>query len=285
MTHITDARRLVDDATALGVVPPEQLTRLLELVSAVKGVPAVADPAAALVEAAAAGKAAAQDLSRLVAAAAKAELEGEYLRRLQVSVAQHALRRFEQELRDGAADVLLDGLRPRLDEAANAIGDALTAIDPSWTADYIAKEATPDQTAAWRKMPGLIAKVDQIAALVANFGVHGNFAQLDQPTSGLHNYIRGLRDESLLLTSFDPWRASEVISARRADWRTSPWVRLPLQLNSLPEARERYRAVCEAAWAAAESQRAGRGTLSADGGFVPERRINPFALIAEPAAV
>jgi hypothetical protein len=134
-------------------------------------------------------------------------------------------------------------------------------------------------------MPGLIAKVDQIAALVANFGVHGNFAQLDQPTSGLHNYIRGLRDESLLLTSFDPWRASEVISARRADWRTSPWVRLPLQLNSLPEARERYRAVCEAAWAAAESQRAGRGTLSADGGFVPERRINPFALIAEPAAV
>jgi hypothetical protein len=109
-----------------------------------------------------------------------------------------------------------------------------------------------------------------------NFGPLGDFALIEQPRDGTQNYLIAMRDEALFMTTFDPWRASEVITARMAAWKSSPWVRIPLRLNGIEEARKRYRAICESAWETAESHRAGSGTLTRDGGFVPDKRSHPY---------
>ena len=93
-----------------------------------------------------------------------------------------------------------------------------------------------------------------------------------------------MRGEALWATAnLDVWRASEIIRARMADWKTSPWLRLPLKLNSVAEAAERLRVFAEAEWDAANAHRAGSGRLTANG-FVPEVRVNPFAKSEAEAA-
>jgi hypothetical protein len=276
------AQRLIFELKQLGGTAPAPLNQLLDLIESVKTAPTPADPAAALVDAAIASKP--QDLAKLVSTAARAENEAEYWRRLQVSVARTAMARFAQELRNGGADHFLDSLRPELDEVAEQIAAAKEVVDISWTPDQLVAEGTPEQLAAWQQLPALVARVDRIAALVVGFGRHGDFAVLEQPQHLVHNELIGLRDEALFLTDSDPWRASDLVNARRAAWQTSPWLRMSLRLNTVDEARERLRAQCEYAFDAMESRRGESGRLT-DNGFVRDpKRANPFAL-PEPAAV
>ena len=73
---IHEGRRLRDDVVALGGVIPEPLTRLLDLVESVNSAPAASNPAAALIDAAVAGRASKPaEISKLVAYAARAEVE------------------------------------------------------------------------------------------------------------------------------------------------------------------------------------------------------------------
>jgi hypothetical protein len=275
---IPEARPLRDETVALGGSFPESLTRLLDVVVAVQSAPTAPNPAAKLVDAAVAGKASSPtEIAKLVSDAAKTEQEIAYFRRLQADIAKDAMVRFGAELRSGAGDLILDSIRPQLDETAAAIAAATAAVDISWTPDRLVSEGNPEQLAAWQQLPSLVARVDKIAALVAGFGRRGTFSLIDEPGHLVHNELVGLRDEALFLTDSDPWQASDFVNARRADWRSSPWVRLKPRLNTVGEAKERLRVQCEAAWNAMELSRGQRGTITPDGHVVDPKRPNPFA--------
>jgi hypothetical protein len=273
---IPEARRLVSDVKQLGGTAPPALTQLLDLVESVKSTPAVPDPVGGLVDAAAAGKAGtAAELTKLVERAAKAELEAEYFKRLQAGIARDVSKRFAAELRGGAADQIIDSLRPAFDDVAGQIAAATSIIDISWSPEQLVAEGDPEQLTAYRLLPDLVARADRIVALVSSFGPRGSLAILDEP--GHLVQLRGLRDEALWVTDIDPWRASEIIRARMADWRTSFLLRLPLRLNSVAEAAERLREFAEAEWQAVEDGRGESGRLT-DNGYVPDpKRPNPFA--------
>jgi hypothetical protein len=270
------ARRLRADTIDLTGTFPVTLDNLLALIDDVKAVPAPSDPAAGLVDAAIAGKS--QDLKKLVADAARAESEASYWQRLRGSVEKVATRRFQRELRDGAADAIIASLRPRFDETAQRIRELRDVVDISWTPEQLVAEGTPEQLSAYKALPPLVAQIDRIVALVAGFGRHGSYPVLDEPGGLVSNEVAGLRDEALFATSADVWQASQVIRARLADWRSSPWLRIPLQLNSVDDARERLRAASEAAWDAIEASRGQRGRMTTDGWVQDPKRPNPFSL-------
>jgi len=270
------AQRLVFETRSLGGTVPDVFTNILGLIETVKTAPPVPDPAAGLIDAAANGRAGtAAELQKLVAASAKAEAEAACWRRLQADVARDAAKRFGQELRNGGADHFLDSFRPGVVDLAKQLDDAKSVVDVNLTPEQLVASATPEQLAAYRLLPELLAKVDQIARLVAGFGPGGDFAAIDEPGSNVQ--LRGVRNEALFMTALDWGRASEVVIARMADWRTSPWLRLPLKLATVAEAKEKVRAVAEAEWEYAQGNYAAGGRLTADG-FVPEVRINPFAV-------
>jgi hypothetical protein len=156
-------------------------------------------------------------------------------------------------------------------------------VDISWSLDRLVAEGGPDELAAWQQLPALIAKLDRFAALVASFGPGGDFALCDPPDGGVHNHMLGLRSEALWLTDGDVWQASDAFIARIADWRTSPFLRMNPTLNSVAEAKERYRAVCEDAFNAMHASRGETGRLTANG-YVPDAKPkNPYTL-SEAAA-
>ena len=278
--HISEARRLADDTVAVGGVFPAVLTTLINLVDSVRALPPPPDPTARLIDDALAGKSV--DLSKLITAAARAETEAGYAKRLHTMVERDAMRRFQVELSNSGGQLILDSITPAFNETAAAIAAATAVVDISWTPDQLVSTGTPEQLAAWQKLPALVARVDQFAALAAGFGRHGTFSLIEQPGHLVHNEIVGLRDEALFLTDSDPWRASDLIRARRADFRSSPWLRMSLRLNTVEEARERLRVLCESAFDAIEMARGVQGRMADNGWVQDPKRVNPFA-IAEAA--
>jgi hypothetical protein len=261
------------------------VTALYALFDQAKSAPAPADPTRQIIDAAASGEVEADALRAMITESAQAQAGAEYFTRLQSNIALAAVRRVPAELCNGGADELIDSLRPNFDEAAAVIADALQEVDISWSPERLASEGTPKQLKAWRALPAALGVIEEIAQIVAQFGPRGTFKVMDAP-GGVDLFT--LRDEALFTTTFDWVRASDVIKSRRTvlDWRTSPWLRLPLRLNTLDQAREQLRAYAEGAWDALESSRGERGRLTENGFVRDPRRRNPFALSdnAEPAA-
>jgi hypothetical protein len=274
---IPEARRLRDDVVALGGSFPAALSNLLDLVDTVRNAPAVPNPVGDLIAAAVDGKAnTPAEISKLITAGAKAEGEAQYFKRLQQDIERDSLKRFAIELR-ASGDAILDGVRPKFVETAEAIAAATEIVDPSWSTERLVAEGDSDQLGAYRRLPELVAVVDKFAAFVAGFGRRGTFPLLDEPQHLVHTELVGLRDEALFLAAGDPWQASELVNARRADWRNSPWLRMSLRLNTVAEARERLRALCESAFDAMQLSRGVRGRVTDDGWKVDPKRLNPFA--------
>jgi hypothetical protein len=274
---IAEARQLVFTVKQLGGAAPAALTNLIDLTESVKNVPVSQDPVGALVDAAVRGKAStAAELTKLVAEAARAEAESDYWRRLQSGIARDASKRFAAELQAGCADAIIDSLRPGFDDVAQQIADATAVVDYQWSTERLVDDGDLEQLSAYRLLPGLVARADRIVALVSIFGPRGSLAILPEP--GHMVQLRGLRDEALFVTAdFDPWRASEIIRTRMADWRTSPWLRLPLVLNSVAVAAERLREFAFGEWQAIEDSRGVRGRMTDGGHVVDAKRPNPFA--------
>jgi hypothetical protein len=274
---VAEAQRFTFTLKSLGGTPPAVLTQLLDLIETVKNAPAASDPVSGLVDAAVNGRAGtAAELAKLVEKAAKAESEAEYWRRLQTQIERDAMRRFAVELGGGAADLCVDSLRPAFTDFAEQIAAATAVVDYTWSTERLVADGDLEQLSAYRVLPDLVAKLDRIVALVSSLGPNGTFAVLDEPDHSVQ--LRGLRAEALWATAdLDPWRASEIIRARVSDWKSSPWLRLPLTLNSVAVAAERLRSFAEAEWAAIENSRGVRGTMTANGHVVDPPRINPFA--------
>lgn len=275
---LADARRLLDDVEALGVTPPAALTNLLAGIDLLAATPTPDTPGSAIVDAAANGELTEKALAELVADAAQAAAQADYRAQLARNAAPMLLKRFVAELADGAADEIIAGLQDDLQSAVGVIDQALKEVDLSLSSDAFISTATPEQLGAYQCLPGAVAAIDRIASVVVRFGIRptAQFPLLGElPTLLGANY---LTDEALFLTSVEPTQASGLIHARRADWRTSPWLRLrPLKINTLAEAAERLRNWCADAWAADYATHGQRGRLTEDG-FKPEVRVNPYSL-------
>ena len=71
--------------------------------------------------------------------------------------------------------------------------------------------------------------------------------------------------------------ARRRVESQDPSWRSSPWLRMSLRLNTVAEARERLRAPCESAFDAMQLSRGVRGRVTDDGWKVDPKRVNPFA--------
>ena len=169
-------------------------------------------------------------------------------------------------------------MRPGFAAAAETLADAQQIVDINTDHRTLVETATPAQLDAWRSLRPAIAKLDAIGALVREFGPRsGHFAVIDMP--GLVESA-AVNDEALFCSDVELVNASKVFGARRADPMTSPWLRTAPRLQSVAEAKERFRAWCEGEWEHAQGNFQSRGRLT-DDGFVPEVRTNPYAVRAE----
>jgi len=105
--------------------------------------------------------------------------------------------------------------------------------------------AQPAALAVWQGLDEHLSVIDRIGLVPAQFGPrNGNFPLIEEYTLG-----DGFRLEDRAISCADgPDLESDSRASRQPDrgHRTSPWFRIPLRLNTVAEARERYRRWAEA---------------------------------------
>ena len=123
------ARQLIAAVKDLGITPPKPLNDIIAGFDVLATHAAQPDPAQTIIDAAADGELTAEHLDELINEAATAQLLNEYRGPLCQRLEGRFVERFHKALCDGAADEILDGLRPDFDAAAQALDAATAAVD------------------------------------------------------------------------------------------------------------------------------------------------------------
>jgi hypothetical protein len=274
MIAIGDCRALVAAVEKAGGTVPASLQNLLAGFDALAGQTVQpSDPARAILDAYAEGN---QDrAAELITAAAQIEHDAEYRRGLQQRAQVLFVERFYTQLCEGAADEILDSLRPQFDASAEILHTATAVVDINANPAQLAETGRPAQLMAWRSIRPAVAQLDTISAIARAFGPRNvNFGVLDQPPL---IDLMDLVDEAVMCTDSEVVQAGKVFRARRADIHTCPWLRITPKLCTIAEAKERLRAWAEVEW---DRLNAGRRTQRyTDSGELEDVVIrNPFAL-------
>ncbi len=205
-------------------------------------------PAKAIVDAALAGDLTERKLDALVSDAAQQQLLNTCRGELRRDSERMFVAAFFTALKNGAADELLDSLRPAWDEAAEAIAAARALINPESSADHILASAEPEVIGAWQGLNAHIAVIARIAAIVSQFGPRlGQFPLITEYALGDGST---LEDRAILCSNGPLPVDSGTFRQPDRGHRTSPWFKLPLKLHSIESAQARYNE-----WAAAEFDR------------------------------
>lgn len=254
--NIRDAHQLVTDVEALGGKAPARLRNLLtsyDLLTTPAPAPNALD---AIVDAATDGTLTAKKLGGMVADAAQAHAAEQFRSGLARNAARSLLHRFGQELLAGAADELLDSLRPIFDANAAAIADAVSILNLDQSYQSFIETADPDQLGAYQGLKASTAKISEIIALATQFGPRSvTFPLIERPVEGIGHEefwladgaiftasAEGLRSASIYMHEWDRAQASlYTIKPQDLGMRTSPWARAGLQLNTVAQAREGVR--------------------------------------------
>jgi hypothetical protein len=238
--------------------------------------PAAADPADAILEAAMAGKLTPKTLDELLTAAAAQATTNNFRQAFRQRAERSFVRQFHTALLDGAADQVLDGLRPQFDAVAAELVAARDAVDLQATPERLLNvTATPEEQAAWGRLPELVRQISRIGAIAAAFGPHAELAVVDNLTKNDSLLNLGwCNDHALMCTEGDIATMSGAFRQPNPHWQTSPWLRVTLKLATIDDAQDRYRQAAEEDFTARESHRSGRGTLT-DQGFIPDIQTNP----------
>lgn len=272
------AQGLIWALEGLNVTPPKVLVNLAEGFDLL-GTPiqAVAvDPGNAIIDAAADGTLNLKTLDDMLAHAAAQDRANGYRQEFRLKAERKFAHRFQAALIKGAAQQVIDGIRPQFDAAAGELTAARDAVDLQSTPQRLLNvTATTEEQSAWGRLPDLVSQVDRIAAIAAVFGPLEDLAVVDNLTNR-DTFLRlgWLDPRALMCCGGDVARVTETFRQPNTAWQTSPWLRVPLELQTIASAQERYREVAESDWAARESQRSGSGTLT-EHGFVPDTRPNP----------
>lgn len=278
-TGVRHARALLAEIAECGVEPPKVLTDLIGAFDDLAKASAVSDPIGELVKAVAGGQLRGKELDKRVAETAVAMHVAEFRAGLQARVEPVLVRQFINALDEGgAADEVIDSLRPAFDTAATKLAECAELVNPNTDAETFLASASPEQIAAWRDVDEHVATLTKVSSVVGNFGPHSNsFPLLEVPANltnvGFINNIGTLCVDP----QWDLGRACALFQ-KFGSHRNSPWFRgaSMLRLNSIAEAREKIRAWAESSWDAMNINQ-GRGILDPDRGFIPTPIRNPFA--------
>jgi hypothetical protein len=208
----------------------------------IDGHSAAVTPVTTLVEQLVSGKPTSQKLRALVEAAAQQQVVADFIGGLKPAVEPEIVTRIHQALRDSAADLILDSLRCRFDQAAEAIAHARSTIgscesDPS----HVLATGTAETIEAWQQLPQHLAAVARIAAIASMFGCRQTAAFSLVEVYGLADNFK-IDDRALAVTSGGLVADSALFA--QADPRghtTSPFYRCGgLRLHSIEEMQARY---------------------------------------------
>ena len=166
----------------------------------------------------------------------------------------------------GGADAIVDSLRPKFDEHAEAIAHARSLINPESSAEQVIESGQPELVTAWQGLNGHLQVVSRIGAIASAFGPRGGrFPQIVEYANA-DNFR--LTDSAIMYTD-GPLETDPALFQRPDQGhRTSPWFRTALKLHSIESARERYNE-----WAADQFDAAHsgpRGGRLIDGQVVPD---------------
>jgi hypothetical protein len=238
-----------------------------------------ADPANAILAAAVDGKLTSKSLDELLSKAAAESTTNGYRQDFRLKADRKFAHRFHDALLGGAADEVLDGLRPQFEAVAAELGAARDAVDLNATPQRLLDvTATPGEQDAWRRLPELVRQINRLGAIAAAFGPQADLAVVDNLTrldTLLH--LEWIDDRALMATEGNLVNASNAFRAANPNWQTSPWLRVTPKLATITEAQDRYRQAAEEDFGARVSLRAGRGTLT-EQGFIPDILTNPHAI-------
>ena len=207
---------------------------------------AASDTAKSIVAAAADGTLTEKRLNTLIDEAAQQQSRANYVGELRARSERLFVNAFHQALADGAADQLIDSLRPAWDGAAEAIGAARALINAESSADQILASAQPSVITAWQGLDEHLAVIGKIAAIASQFGPRlGQFPLIKEFANA-----DGFRLEDRAIFATDGGLEVDSGVFRRPDQGTAHHrgSRLPLRLHTVASARERYREWAAAQW-------------------------------------
>lgn len=280
---VRHARTLLSDIAACNVEPPKVLVDLVSAFDDLAQATATTDPAAELVKAVAGGRLRGKELDKQIAAAAAALQVQEFRRGLQQRVERPLLMQFVQALDEGgAADAVIDSLRPQFDEAAAELAACAQLVDPTVDAEVFLSSATADGIRAWQAIDEHVTTLTKIGSAVGHFGPHSTSFPLSEVPASTSTPTGFLNNVGVLCV--DPQWGLERgcrLFMNHGTHRGSPWFKgaSMLKLNSIAEVREKVRSWAEAQWDALGINQ-GRGRFE-DGQFIPEPVRNPYALAKE----
>ena len=223
----------------------------------------------------------AERLDELITEAARQQMRASYAGDLKRRIAPLLVAAVHQALDDGAADEILDSLRPSFDEHAEQISRARAMINPESSIEHVLASGTPELITAWQQLDGHLAVINAIAAIASRFGPRNGHFPLITEYAGADNFR--LEDRAIFCTDGPGLEADSAVFKRPDQGhRTSPWFKVALRLHTVDSARDRYRA-----WAASEWERLHAGPVTSwldEHGNLHEmpRPTNPYAL-PEPA--
>jgi hypothetical protein len=277
----TNYREIVQFLAAiesLGVTVPEDLSAVPRARAVLTEAPAIPNPVRGLVASALAGATAAS-VGKLLREMALARLTAEEHRNLDRSVEPELLQEFGRRLDAGAADAVLDALRPQFDDAATTLVLSLAKVDISKDPATFLDHASPGELAAWQSLRPAVETLETVAAVVRVLGPTGPFPTVVDPRATDAGLRCGwLDDRGVLCCDGDLMQACRVFQNPHSvnDIRTSPWLRVTARLHSIGSARERVRAWAETAWATDEADHPVGGRMIGDVIVPDEPRANPF---------
>jgi hypothetical protein len=274
-TLLRDCNQLITATWDAGGKAPKILADILAGADLVHAHNSVPDPARTIVAAAVAGALTADRVAELVTEAANAQLHNNYLGELWQRSERLFVQTFHKALAAGACDELLASLRPQWDEHAAAIGEArAVGINAQSDPSHILESGQAGLAECWQQLPGHLAALNGIAMIARQFGPRiGNFPMITEYA----NSDGHLLEDAAIWCSAGDLVADSVAFRRPGTHRQSPLFAVQLRLNTLAEARGRYRVWAAAQW---EQRHSGpRGGWVDDDGVHHEHPMpaNPYA--------
>ena len=274
-TLLYDCTRLVTAVQEAGGRVPSTLANILDGAHLLATARPVSDPARDIVAASVDGTLTAATLDELITVAAHAQVVNAYLGELRQRSEGLFVKEFHKALRNGAADELLDSLRPSWDEHAAGIAAARALLGSSEsTAEHVLASAEPGAIEAWQGLAEHIAVIERIGAIASQFAPRLGSFPLITEAANAENFK--LEDRAIWCAD-GSLEADSAAFRRPGTHRHSSWANVPLRLHSVDSARERYRLWAAAQW---EAQHSGppSGWIDEDGKYHESPRLaNPYA--------
>jgi hypothetical protein len=275
---IFDCARFATTVTNAGGTVPDSLSNLLRGYELLASPAPTQDPANGILDAVVDGSLTEAKLAKLLPAAAGAAAANHFRAELAGRAERMAVSRFYRLLKAGAADQILDSLRPKFNEHVAAIAKAKSVgINPESTLEHLVTVAeSPRLVECWNSLGAHIAAITKIAAVAAAFGSRPQamFPQIKEFTPG---HVHLLDDRALMACDGSLLADSALFRRPDTGHRSSPFFRTPLKLHTIAEAQARHNQ-----WAADEHDRIHRdrprGGRIEEGGQViyDEPPPNPF---------